>query len=83
MLLFFLFPFAKKLPTNKNSAKLFHAKKLLVKCWSNWHLEDMLILLAKVLVQVPVEDRVNASVGQPQNVADTVDEGVAVTAVAH
>jgi hypothetical protein len=43
----------------------------------------MLILLAKVLVQVPVEDRVDASVGQPQNVADTVDEGMAVTAVAH
>jgi hypothetical protein len=47
------------------------------------HLEDVLILLPKVLVQVPVEDGVDAGVGQPQNVTDAVDEGMAVTAVTH
>ncbi len=47
------------------------------------HLEDVLVLFPEVFVEVAVQDWVDASVGQAQDVADAVHQGVAVAPVAH
>ena len=47
------------------------------------HLEDVLVLFPEVFVEVSVQHRVDARVGQAQDVADAVDQGMAVAAVAH
>ena len=47
------------------------------------HLEDVLVLFPEVFVEVSVQHGVDAGIGQAQDVADAVDQGVAVAAVAH